>query len=214
MPLHLICQCCKCKNKYYYFDLWSISRNHKYSYESRKVCKHFDVEIDHESSIGFLGIGWSNHITISAYYKYNYERQIIINDTFNSDHTEQEGYKIFSNKIVFHAKISDYKNNAPTCGFKYQNRLDAYEEQREQQRLNELRRQEEENKKKQIESEIDEIIEKNKITEESKNILIFLENICSEIQSTSTLLLEDVTKEKSIRETFHNNQEIEMIRIK
>ena len=69
-------------------------------------------------------------------------------------------------------------------------------------------------KKKQIESEIDEIIEKNKITEESKNILIFLENICSEIQSTSTLLLEDVTKEKSIRETFHNNQEIEMIRIK
>ena len=77
-----------------------------------------------------------------------------------------------------------------------------------------MRRQEEENKKKQIESEIDEIIEKNKITEESKNILIFLENICSEIQSTSTLLLEDVTKEKSIRETFHNNQEIEMIRIK
>ena len=55
MPLYFIGECCKCKEKVCQ-DIWSISRDHKYA-DSRYVCSHFDVEIDHVSSIGFFGIG-------------------------------------------------------------------------------------------------------------------------------------------------------------
>ena len=94
-----------------------------------------------------------------------------------------------------------------------QERLD-YEEIREQERLEQQRRQEEENKRKQIEASIDNIIEKNKLNEETKNILMTLENICTEINTTTTsvLLLDDITKEKSIREEFQTYKECEMIK--
>lgn len=212
MPLHIIGECCKCKGKFY-FDIWSISRNHKYLNEYKRVCDHFDAEIDHESSIGFFGWGWSNHIKLYAFYKQNYEKKIIIDETFRSGDTEYQNYKVFSNKIVFRAKVSDSRNDDPTCGMDIQERLD-YEEIREQERLEQQRRQEEENKRKQIEASIDNIIEKNKLNEETKNILMTLENICTEINTTTTsvLLLDDITKEKSIREEFQTYKECEMIK--
>ena len=66
MPLHLIAQCCACKGSISQ-DLWAIIRNHGYS-GNKFVCEHFDVNIDHESSLGFLGIGigWSNKIKVEA----------------------------------------------------------------------------------------------------------------------------------------------------
>jgi hypothetical protein len=212
MPLHIRGECCKC-NGTFYFDIWSISRNHKYFNEYIRVCDHFDVEIDHESSIGFLGWGWSNHIKLYAFYKQNNEKQIIINETFSKGDTESEKYKIFSNKIVFRARVSDYRYNYPTCGMDIQERLD-YEEIREQQKLEQQRRQEEENKRKQIEASIDNIMEKNKLSEETKNSLMELESICIEIKTTTTseLLLDDITKEKSIREEFQTYKECEMIK--
>ena len=211
MPLHIICECCKCKKNQFKFDIWSISRNHKHYSESRYVCSHFDVEIDHESSIGFFGLGWSNHIKIYATYKSNYERKNIIDYVFRSNDTEEQAYQIFSNKIVFRARVSDSKNNDPTCGADIQERMD-YNEIEEKQKLEQKRRQEEENKRKQIEADIDNIIEKNKIYDDIKDILMSLENICNEISTTSVLILEDITKERSIRETFHNYKEVEMIK--
>ena len=62
MPLYLVFQCCKCKNSISK-DLWSIAKDHYYS-DTKYVCEHFDVIIDHKSSIGFFGIGWRNEITI------------------------------------------------------------------------------------------------------------------------------------------------------
>ena len=132
MPLFLIFQCCKCKSSLYQ-DLWSIERNHKFS-DSRFICSHFDVEIDHESSIGFLGIGWSNRITITAYYKPNNERRILIDKTFKRNVTEYQDYAKFSNKVIIHARISDYKGRYPNCGFHAQNEID-YNERREEERL-------------------------------------------------------------------------------
>ena len=76
MPLYIIFQCCKCHSNYY-LDLWTISPNHKYSLEPKYVCCHFDMEIDHESNLGFFGLGWSNHIIITAYNKYSKEKKII-----------------------------------------------------------------------------------------------------------------------------------------
>lgn len=67
MPLHIICQCCKC-NESFSQSLWSIERNHKYNH-SENVCEHFDVTIDHESSIDFFGINWRNTIKIVACYR-------------------------------------------------------------------------------------------------------------------------------------------------
>ena len=131
MPLYLICQCCKCKSSLSQ-DLWSIARNHKFS-DSKFICNHFEVEIDHESNIGFLGIGWSNRITITAYYKPNNERKILIDTTFNSNNTEYQNFAVFSNKVVIHARISDYTGNYPSCGFNAQNDID-YNERREQER--------------------------------------------------------------------------------
>ena len=163
MPLHLIGQCCKCKS-FLYFDLWSIAKNHKYSNESRYVCEHFDVEIDHESKIGFFGIGWSNKIKVTAEYKPNYESKVIINETFNKNHTESENYEKFSNKVVFHARISDYKNRKPTKGFSVQDDIE-YEEKREQE---ELRIKEEMQRKKKLNN----LIQKNKMDEKQKDILI------------------------------------------
>ncbi len=118
MPLHLICECCKCKQSFSQ-DLWSISIDNSYS-DQRYVCSHFDVEIKHESSIGFWGIGWKNKITITANYKPDSSRKVIIDKTFDSYNTEYQNYSIFDNKVVFHARISDYKDNYPNIGFSRQ----------------------------------------------------------------------------------------------
>ena len=136
MPLHIIGECCKCKSNFF-IDIWSISRNHKYSNKYFHVCNHFDVEIDHESSTGLLGWCWSNHIKLYAIYKQNNEKRMIIDEEFKAYNTECQNCKIFSNEIVFHARISDYRDNFPTCGFEIQDRLD-YVEKREKQRLVEL----------------------------------------------------------------------------
>ena len=104
MPLHIICQCCKCKSEFI-FHLWAITINHKYANESKYICCHFDVEIDHESNIGFFGLGWSNHIIIKAFDKKNNEKKIIIDHMFNDKFTEYQNFVIFSNEIVLHARI-------------------------------------------------------------------------------------------------------------
>ena len=124
MPLHIRCQCCKCKSVFI-LHLRAITINHKYANESKYICCHFDVEIDHESNIGFFGLGWSNHIIIKAFDKKNNEKKIIIDHMFNDKFTEYQNFVIFSNKIVFHARISDFKGNYPSNGFKVQEKMNS-----------------------------------------------------------------------------------------
>ena len=81
MPLHLIFQCCKCKG-YLTHDLWSITRNHKYTY-SKYACNHFNIIIDHESIWGFR-FAWRNEIKIKA------DTKIVINKTFKRDSIEYQ----------------------------------------------------------------------------------------------------------------------------
>ena len=126
MPLHLVCECCKCRANYI-LQLWSISINHKYSNEPIPLCSHFDIIIDNESNVGFLGFGWSNHITLTAIDKHNNESKTIIDKVFNLSLTEYQNYNIFSNKIIFHARVSDYENKFPTCGFYAQDDIDKNE---------------------------------------------------------------------------------------
>ena len=97
MPLHLICECCKCKQSFSQ-DLWSISIDNSYSDR----------------------IGWKNKIAITANYKPDSSRKVIIDKTFDSYNTEYQNYSIFDNKVVFHARISDYKDNYPNIGFSRQ----------------------------------------------------------------------------------------------
>ena len=96
MPLHIRGECCKCKSNFF-FDIWSISRNHKFSGQYIHICNHFDVEIEHESSIGLFGWGWSNHIKLYAIHKQNNEKQIIIDEEFNK--------KILNIKIIKYFQI-------------------------------------------------------------------------------------------------------------
>ena len=91
MPLYLVFQCCKCKNSLSK-DLWSIAWDHYYS-DTKYVCEHFNVIIDHKSSIKFFGIGWKNQITIKAICKINcYSTKTVIDQTFNSSFTEYQNY--------------------------------------------------------------------------------------------------------------------------
>ena len=101
MPLHLIAQCCACKRSISQ-DLWAITRNHGYS-GNKFVCEHFDVNIDHESSLGFLGIGigWSNKIKVEAIYKPEYIKQVIIDQTFDRNYMEYQNFNIFSKNLFF-----------------------------------------------------------------------------------------------------------------
>ena len=172
MPLHFIGECCKCESKIYK-DLWAIKKNHGYSGKIR-VCTHFDIDIDHESETGFLGWKWKNTIKVTAYYKPNYESKVIINRTFDKDNMEYQDYGIFSNKVVFHARISDSKNNDPTIGSRYQKEIE-YNERREQQRR--------EAQQKQLQRECDlqlsRLLEKEEEEEEErKNDLKLLEEKC------------------------------------
>ena len=52
---------------------------------------------------------------------------------------EHESYACFSNRAVFHARVSDSRGMYPSCGFNLQNKIE-YEEHKEKQRLEELRR--------------------------------------------------------------------------
>ena len=126
MPLYVICECCKCKESVSQ-DVWAISRNHKYS-NSRYLCTHFDVEIDTESSIGFLGYNWRNTITVRAYYKPTGNKRTVISRTFNKNSMEYQDYEKFSNKVVIHARVSDYRGNYPTCGNNIQDEIEYEEE--------------------------------------------------------------------------------------
>ena len=208
MPLYAICQCCKCK-KSVSQDLWSISRDHKYS-GSRYVCEHFDVDIDHESRIGF-GFNWRNTITISAYYKPNYESRVIINRTFKRNDTEFQDYVRFSNKAVFHARVSDYRGQYPSCGYNAQNDID-YNESREQERREQKRKEEEQKRKEEEQKKINEIIESKKMNseEKTKQILIILDKKNSREEITSNLVLNQISRTRNIREIFDIDKEFNL----
>ena len=180
MPLHLIFQCCKCK-KYLCHDIWSIARNHKYS-DSKYVCQHFNVIIDHESSCGFLGIGWRNKITIEAYCKTYYDTKTVFSKTFNKNYTEHQSYARFNN-LVCHARISDYRGNYPNCGFNLQNEIE-YNEKLEQQRREERERQREMERRRQYErdltAQLEAMIERGRNEEaQHQNELTILKEECN-----------------------------------
>ena len=130
MPLHIIFQCCKCKRSLSQ-DLWSVARDHKYA-DTKYVCPHFNVIIDHRSSCGLLGLGWRNEINIKAYCKVYDNTKTVIDRTFNKNLLEYEDYSRFNN-IVCHARISDYRCNYPNCGFNLQNEME-YDEKMEQEK--------------------------------------------------------------------------------
>ena len=136
MPLFLVFECCKCRTKNSH-TLWSISSDHKYSFE-RTFCSHFNVDIDHESTIGFFGFGWMNKIKIAAYYKPSASRKTIFSKIFQADDTEYEDYAVFDNKVVFQARISDYKGQYPNFGNFIQYDIE-YNKNKEEERLNKLR---------------------------------------------------------------------------
>ena len=171
MPLYLIAQCCKCKGSISK-DIWAIKWNHGYL-GRRYVCEHFDVEIDNESSPGILGWKWRNTITVIAYYKPCYCRKVIFTRTFNKGNTEYQDYKIFNNKVVFHARVSDDYNQYPDIGNNHQNDIE-YNEKREQQRRERERRERErrEEQRRQLQRECDlqlgNLIEREKEKEKEK----------------------------------------------
>ena len=53
---------------------------------------------------------------------------------FNDKFTEYQNFVIFSNKIVFHARISDFEYNFPNMGFEIQKIID-YNEILEKKRI-------------------------------------------------------------------------------
>ena len=162
MPLYIIYECCKCKIKDN-FSIWSIKSDHGYSYD-RYLCEHFDVDIDHKSNIGFLGIGWSNKIKVYVTYKKYGSRLELINYTFSRNDTEHEKHIEIDN-VVIHARISDYKNRNPTHGNNIQRKLDIeYNAKLERQREEERRREEERD----LQRQIDRMIEKGKSSEEQR----------------------------------------------
>ena len=191
MPLHLIAQCCACKGSISK-DLYAIKRNHGYS-GNKFVCEHFDVNIDHESSLGFLGIGigWSNKIKVEAIYKPEDIKQVIIDKTFDRNNMEFQNFKIFSKKFVFHARISDTRYNNPDIGFSQQEEIE-YNERREQQKLEQLKREQErrEEEQRQLQRESDlrlsKLKQKEKEEEEERqNDLKLLEEKCKKNKKTT-----------------------------
>ena len=189
MPLYLIAQCCKCKGSISK-DIWAIKWNHGYL-GRRYVCGHFDVEIDNESSTGVFGMGWWNTITVIAYYKPCDCRKEIFRYTFKKSDTEYQDYKIFNNKVVFHARVSDDSNNYPDVGNNRQNDIE-YHERREQERgeqeRRKLKRREEQQRQLQRECDLQlgKLIEKEKEEEEErKNDLKLLEEKCKRNKKTT-----------------------------
>jgi len=92
IPLHIICQCCKCKS-IFILHLWAVSINHKNANKFEYIC-----------------LGWSNHIIIKALDKKSNEKKIIIDHMFNDKFTE---------------RISDFKGNYPSNGFKVQEKMNS-----------------------------------------------------------------------------------------
>jgi hypothetical protein len=82
------------------------------------------VEIGHQSSIGFCGIGWRNTITINAYYKPSGTTRNIFSRKFRRNDTEYQDYAVFDNKVVFHGRISNYDGRHPDCGNSIQNDIE------------------------------------------------------------------------------------------
>ena len=144
MPLHLIIECCKCKG-YISKDIWSIKRDHGYN-ETKRLCSHFSVNIDHISSIGFFGLGWSNLITVTVT-RYS-QTKTLIKKTFRKNDTEYQHYVRFD-KIVVHARVSDSSGYWPTCGRDEQETIE-FNERREQQEREEKKRKYERDLKLQI----------------------------------------------------------------
>ena len=68
-------------------------------------------------------MGWSNHIIIKAFDKKNNEKKIIIDRVFNDKFTEYEDYGIFSDKNIFHVRISDFEYNNPVIGFNVKDKI-------------------------------------------------------------------------------------------
>ena len=190
MPLYLIAECCKCKASIS-LDIWSIKRDNGYSRE-RYVCEHFDVNIYHESSIGFFGIGWRNKIKVTAYYKPRGVSKNIIERTFEKGDTEFQDYQVFSNEAVFHARISDDYGNYPTIGNNRQNDIEyneARERQRREQEKRERKRREEQQRQLQRECDLQlsRLIEKEKEEEEErKNDLKLLEEKLKRTKKTTS----------------------------
>ena len=182
MPLHLTWECCKCKRSGSQ-SLWAIRSNHSYS-DTRYVCSHFSIRIDTVSKIRFFGIGWSNHVELEVTYKNNWTRSVI-DQTFNTHFMEYQNSLQFDN-VVFHARVSDYKGNYPTCGYSLQNEIE-YNERMEQQKkeqeekrkkyqrdiklkLDKLFQEEMEEKKKQEEKKEEEKKRENKISRKKNRL--------------------------------------------
>ena len=103
-------------------DIWSISKNNSLS-DKQYLCTHFDYNLDHESQIGFLGIGWSNRIILTIRYKTDNSEKILIDRTFSINNTEYQNYERFDN-IVVHARVSDESGIYPECGYIMQKEIE------------------------------------------------------------------------------------------
>ena len=66
------------------------------------------------SKIGVFWIGWKNEITVKVSYR-GYGTRRTIDKIFHKNETEYQNYVQFDN-VVFHARVSDYSGNYPTCG--------------------------------------------------------------------------------------------------
>ena len=137
MPLHLIAECCKC-HCFISQDIWTIRQNHGYSGKKFFVVILMQILIMKVVQ-DFQDWGWRNKITIKACYKTENSSKIIISRTFYVSNTEYEDYQVFSDKVVFHARISDFMNSYPTIGNNRQNEIE-YKENLEHERLERLRR--------------------------------------------------------------------------
>jgi hypothetical protein len=84
-------------------------------------------------------LGWINRIIIKVYYKPECCTKILISSAFNKNNTEFQDYKVFSDKVVIHARISDFRNYYPKIGNYRQNEI-VYKERWEHERLEHLRR--------------------------------------------------------------------------
>ena len=102
------------------------------------IYPHFDLDIDHESITGILGLGWANRIKVKAYYKLGNISKVINDRTFSIGLTEFQNYEVFSDKFVFHARIINYIGNYPSIGVNYQNDIE-YKQMKEHEALKQLR---------------------------------------------------------------------------
>ena len=106
-------------------NIWSISKNHSLS-DTEHLCTHFDYNLDHESQIGFFGLGWPNRIILTIRYKKDNSEKTLIDRAFCINNTEYQNYERFDN-IVVHARVSDERGIYPDCGYTIQKEIDDKE---------------------------------------------------------------------------------------